>query len=330
MLSEGSAFAGFTVGPLIGRGAFGEVYAARAESSGALCALKVEPKGNARSTALEFEAAVIRRLPQSAAFPAFRAAGRTGGHAWLAMELLGPSLAGVVRGLRGRLSFSTGVRVAAHVLRALQQLHDAGFVHRDVKPSNVLLRRSHARPVALVDFGLARAYVDRATGRHLPPRPHPGFRGTAAYASLNAHAHRDLSRRDDLVSWYYMTVDLIAGPLPWRHLESRAEVLHAKRQTDTASLGAAVAVQFAQIWALIEALRYEDLPDYGRIAELLSEAQRAAGVADSDAWDWHPQILCVGPDEDEETLPRAHEKAVSDEPLLGQVNGGMCDCCVLY
>lgn len=76
------------------------------------------------------------------------------------MELLdGPDAGRLVRD-RGPLAIGTAVRVVLHALAALGYAHNAGFVHRDVKPANLLCGRTPAgrRTVKLADFGLARAY----------------------------------------------------------------------------------------------------------------------------------------------------------------------------
>jgi len=63
----------------------------------------------------------------------------------------------------------------------------------------------------LIDFGLARRYVGDHDGQHLSARPDASFRGSTAYASVHAHRNEDLSRRDDLWSWFYMVLELVEG-----------------------------------------------------------------------------------------------------------------------
>src|SRR6187200_2161860 len=81
-------------------------------------------------------------------------AGEVDGIAYLAMQYVeGTDLAILVRGL-DPLAPVHATRIVAQMAQALDCLHDAGYVHRDVKPRNVLVARDGH--VYLSDFGLAR------------------------------------------------------------------------------------------------------------------------------------------------------------------------------
>ena len=70
---------------------------------------------------------------------------------------------------RGRLDVEDGVRIVKQVADGLQGAHELGLVHRDVKPSNILLDRQDRREhVYLADFGLTQSISDRGpTDGHL-------------------------------------------------------------------------------------------------------------------------------------------------------------------
>ena len=338
----GSTISTYHIGTRIGQGSFGEIYVVSNIYGNQLYALKVEPANSSRKI-LEFEVMVLRKISPSPYFPTFIACGKTSQINWCVMELLGPSLATVVHRLPAHhLSLSTGLRVSSLILRGLKEFHDAGFIHRDIKPTNILLRRSREYPIAIIDFGLSKLYIDRKTGHLIPARAHPGFRGTAVYASPHAHMHQDLGRRDDLISWFYMIVDLLTGSLPWKALETRAEILHLKRSIKMEELGETILPQFSEIWKLIATLNYQDRPEYEKIDKLLEQAMEQNGIHNNDEWEWHPQILQM--DGSDETFLNQQRRSTSSsieemkyvgkkyklnkQPLL-QNHEESNDCCCL-
>lgn len=58
----------------------------------------------------------------------------------------------------------------------------------------------------------------------LKARDETGFRGTARYASIYSHQSKDLGRRDDLWSLFYMMIELIEGELPWRRINDKVRI----------------------------------------------------------------------------------------------------------
>jgi tau tubulin kinase len=78
---------------------------------------------------------------------------------------------------------STQIRLGIQILYGLKQLHDIGYIHRDMKMSNLAIGKKgpEARMVHLLDFGLAREFVFRQNGVvwMRKPRENTLFRGTA-------------------------------------------------------------------------------------------------------------------------------------------------------
>ncbi|KXZ54417.1 hypothetical protein GPECTOR_5g71 [Gonium pectorale] len=207
---------------------------------------------------------------------------------FMIMELLGNNVAEARKAAGGRFDLSTARRLAGSMLRGLEEVHAAGFVHRDVKPANFAVGPAFADP--LTDFGLARRYLDDA-GEVLPERTDTSFRGSTTYASVYAHAEQDLGRRDDLWSWLYCTIELLEGTLPWRGTDqnkdpdSREAVLRMKHACiqdpsrylrssggpHPQPLNPALLGPVAQLSHYIYSLGFGDAPDYGHLYGLLDE-----------------------------------------------------------
>lgn len=166
----------------LGEGGMGRVYRAMSCTSGQPFAVKVlHPDRNLR-------AAAIRRLGEEAASQAllvhpnivrvFRfvhAADRGA----IVMELVpGETLAAVIVARRGNAAFTLGVLdLALQVVQALSVVHEAGYVHADVKPTNFLMGvdRSGRPRVKITDFGIARRVQSELTSRSKVVAGTPGF-----------------------------------------------------------------------------------------------------------------------------------------------------------
>lgn len=128
-----------------------------------------------------------------------------GSPAHLLMEFLeGPTLSRLIDiQRRERLSVSNAVRVAIHLGSALHHVHDQGFIHLDVKPTNVIVVRG--RPV-LYDFGIARAQCQE--------RP-PHTQGTDAYIAPEECLRQVVSPAADVFGLGVTLYEMLTGTLPF-------------------------------------------------------------------------------------------------------------------
>jgi serine/threonine protein kinase len=158
----GQTLAHFQIGALLAQGHSGSVFHARDARTGQEVALKV------LWPHLATNADVVQRLRRSSTIMlsirhpnivALYEAGQTGAYYWLAMEYIdGESLTQVIDriGVAGMLDWRYAFRVAVHIGRALDTIHQQHIIHRNLAPQNVLLRASDKTAV-LSDVVLAKA-----------------------------------------------------------------------------------------------------------------------------------------------------------------------------
>ncbi len=156
---------GRTVGPyeverLLGKGGMGAVYLARRRGGGPRIALKVMlprmvvDEGAQEIFIREIEVTRALRHPNVVGLLDF---GKHEGRFYFALEYCpGGSVEALRRRHGGRVPLPSALRIAVDALEGLAAAHEAGFVHRDLKPDNVLLGEDGA--ARLADFGLAKSF----------------------------------------------------------------------------------------------------------------------------------------------------------------------------
>ncbi|KFD52727.1 hypothetical protein M514_06383 [Trichuris suis] len=271
----------------IGSGGFGQVFRAHDKKYNRDVAIKVESKDNPRGV-LKLEVVVIQAFEVSSHCPRFYGCGQWGDALYMVMQLLGPSLGQRRRQMPHKMfTISTSIRATVQMISAIQELHDSGYIHRDIKLSNMALGLSPAQKntILLFDFGLARKYVD-AEGNLRPERDDIGFRGTVRYASLAAHEMQDLSRRDDLWSLFYVCAEMITGKLPWRNIRDKRAVQKLKEEHSPEQLCDALPHEYRMFVTHLRTLRFEDRPNYGFLLDSMHIAMSRLNLAINDPYDW--------------------------------------------
>jgi serine/threonine-protein kinase len=131
---------------------------------------------------------------------------RKGGNAYIVMEYVdGVDLARVLRET-GRLPLHLALPIAHQVCLALEHAHRRGLVHRDVKPSNVMI--STEGRVKLMDFGIAHKRAETLT--------QPGsFLGTPAYMSPEQVMGGPVGPTSDVFSFGIVLYELLSGTRPF-------------------------------------------------------------------------------------------------------------------
>jgi eukaryotic-like serine/threonine-protein kinase len=157
-----AGIAGYTLGPLLGRGGMGVVHLATRNADGATVALKLmRPETAVDAHAREVfdrEIAVTESLRHPNVVTLF-AHGAHGDTFFFAMEYCpGGSLSAALVHRAEPLAPEVAVRVALQALEGLSFAHEKGFIHRDIKPENILLADPHMNVVKLTDFGLAKSF----------------------------------------------------------------------------------------------------------------------------------------------------------------------------
>lgn len=209
-----SLFPGYEEFEFIDRGGMGAVYSARQRSLDRRVAIKILPPEMGQDEAFverfHQEARLLAKLQHPHIVAIYDFGRNASGHLFIVMEFIeGTSLLDIMK--KERLTLSKIIEVITQICEALQFAHDHGVIHRDIKPTNILIDVWGRARVA--DFGLAKlaesspktTYTTR-TGMVL---------GTPGYAAPEQRrGEADLDHRADLFSVGVTMYEMLTGHLP--------------------------------------------------------------------------------------------------------------------
>ena len=213
-LSDGQTFGGYYIVELVGSGGMGLVYRAEQRILGRTVALKVIRPEIADSG--DYRARFLREARFAAAVDhphvvSVFDAGEQDGRLYLAMQWVDGLDLATLLDREQRLAPERAVLIGVQLAQALQAVHDAGLVHRDVKPSNVLVRDIGGHDHAyLTDFGIAKA----------PAAPDSLTRtgsviGTPGYLSPEQIRGQEPGPRSDLYALGCVMFEALTGQRPF-------------------------------------------------------------------------------------------------------------------
>jgi hypothetical protein len=191
----------------LGSGGSGSVWLARDEHTGLDVALKVIAREGKAAARAEREVAAAARLRHPACLRAY-ALERDSRHVYIAYEYVpGRTFREALRA--GELPDGAAIEACAQICDALAHAHAGGILHRDVKPSNVLLAEGGGVSARLLDFGLARmAEAETLTEQGDVP-------GTLAYISPERLAGESSTSAADVWAVGVMLWEALAGRHPF-------------------------------------------------------------------------------------------------------------------
>ncbi|WKX90048.1 hypothetical protein Q1695_009131 [Nippostrongylus brasiliensis] len=263
---------------LLGSGGFGDVYKVVKEKDNDKqeYAMKTEMcEGDKRMLRLKIEVRVlglccnVENPEKRKHFLELVDRGKTEKFKFLVMGLVGKSLEDLRKNVVGRnYSKSTGMQCAYQTLVAIGDLHDVGYLHRDIKPQNFAVGLGEQeKTIYMLDFGIARKFTVGNTKQVKVPRLQVKFLGTLRFASRACHNGIEQGRKDDLETWIYMVFDLLDDEcgLPWKRLPDRGQVVVYKEKFfrfQFPNTYRIVPSEFKRLVEYVNGMSFAEEPDY--------------------------------------------------------------------
>jgi serine/threonine-protein kinase len=283
LFETGSSIGPYQILSLVGAGGMGKVYLAQDTRLGRKIALKVLPKEFTqdpdRVRRFEQEARAASALNHPNIITIFEI-GRLADAHYIATEFIeGQTLRQRMK--QSRIELRQALDIACQIVSAIAAAHEAGIVHRDVKPENIMLRPDGY--IKILDFGIAKlteAYaapldtseVDHEAETVIALTTETGVViGTTSYMSPEQARGQKIDARTDLFSLGVVLYEMIAGVSPFKGPTS-ADVLAAILAREPQPLTSfASDVPEALDWIIAKTLRKDRAERYQTAKELLGD-----------------------------------------------------------
>lgn len=268
---------GYTIKKKLGSGAMATVYLARQLSLDRLVAIKILPKkftGNAKFVERFYkEGRAAARLNHPNIVGAVDV-GKAGDHHYFVMEYVdGPTIYDRIKKGK-RVKVSEAIQVTTQVAYALHHAHERGFIHRDIKPKNIMVTKQGV--VKLADLGLARAMSDKEAAEAEAGRAY----GTPYYISPEQiRGEIEIGPPADIYGLGATFYHMVTGKVPFSgknpsavmHKHLKAELIPPDHIAPKVTAGCAQVIEM--MMAKIPAERYQNAVDLLTDLRLIAKGQ---------------------------------------------------------
>ena len=242
---------------LLGEGGMGDVYLAEHNSIKRKVAIKVLKPELIKNAEIRIrfknEASMLAHLQHSNIVGLIDYVEREDG-LFLIMEYVdGKGLDEILKSQETLIDIRLAESIMKQILEAFQYAHKNGIVHRDVKPSNILITADNQ--IKVLDFGIAKIVSDSKhnltkTGTQI---------GTVFYMSPEQVKGKELDLRSDIYSIGVTFYELLSGVCPYRGMTTEYEIYDSIVREPLLSLEETLGKEYATFWEIIKKATHKEV-----------------------------------------------------------------------
>lgn len=263
---------------VLGHGSFGNIFLGSDKKTGIRVAIKQIEESLYFS--YKREKMILTNIRGTGNFPEFYDSIEMPKHLYIIESLNGPTIQTLIKICGGNFDLRTTLNIGLDLISNIEILHNLGFYHRDLKPNNIYfgsLARGGAKYkncVGILDFG--NGDIINQNGK-IANKNNFGNYGNKYYSSDNVLKGGSFNIYDDIISIFYILIEVFVGQLPWKKkiLDSKSisceEIIEIRKKTTVEELCKNFPNSFCDLFSLILNNKINDIPPYKIIKETLNE-----------------------------------------------------------
>lgn len=280
---------------IIGNGKYGTVWFGIDFKNARPVAIKTSNEEK-RNNALKTEIAIMKKLSKYKIFSKIYKQIILNNRIYLIETLQGPDLYKLRQFSGGKFSIISVYKIGIEILHCLKLIHKDGYLYIDLKDDNVAILskpityQKITNNITLIDYGFCEKYNKNENDS-------PKIHGNVRYSSINALNGNPISRKDDIISFCYLLVDLYIGSLPWKNLSSEygenEEAIKLKQNYPFKKLCGKGAKELLFIFNDANCLNFDEAPNYDNYIYLMENFIKInTGKSKDDIlFDWDKKII---------------------------------------
>ena len=228
------------------------------------------------------EKGILSHIRGKGNYPEFLDSYQDSKYYYIIESLMGPSIELLKDICGGKFNLFTTINIGIDLIKNIRILHDSGIIHRDLKPNNIVFGSlgtnfENKLNIGIVDFGNSNYYqkIVKYINKKTTNKFH--IYGNRLYSSNNVLINKPCSKADDIISLFYILIELLNGDLPWIKYDTngklikKKEIMEIRKNCSTEILCRNFPIEFNKLFDNILKLNQNQIPPYSEILKVFQE-----------------------------------------------------------
>ena len=259
----GSGIHRYKLEKIIGKGVFGEIWKATDVLNNEKVAIKMEYIKD-ELLLLKNEAVIYNYIQHQEGFVTLKYYGANDDVYFMVMDLLGKNITQMKND--NEIDYTFAIFLFYQMILRIQYLHENQIIHQDIKPDNFMMNSENNDILYLIDLGFCKKY--KTATRHIPISHNKSIIGTPHFVSENILNGIQGSRRDDLISIFYIFIFCIVSNDTWMEINSNLknpnDKIHKIQLLYETNI---ISKRVIDLFNYLRNLTFTENPDYNYIIE---------------------------------------------------------------